>query len=114
MTSERINVKYHQRKVNPKYVGDSSYYNDINDISHKPLNNKDIDDLKRFSQYYGYYYNKNDRTISMRGKLYTIYRVKNKLYAKNGQDCIQLNKQFKLTKALRASKVEDIVLKRIK
>ena len=108
----KTNYKYAVNKPSRRsnFDGNIHYISEISKSNKdtQMLNKLDIRDLYRLSEYYGYDFNKRRQTIYIDNKQYNVLRIKNKLYAKSSENLINLNKLIKLTKALRASKLDCV------
>jgi len=87
----------------------ASYQDEINKLSSAPLTKEDIFNIKRFANFYGYWYDIKKQTITVNGNLLNIYRVKNTLYFKNeiSKEVFSCRNMFETARLLAKTKIID-------
>lgn len=83
------------------------YYSEISKLRTTILTKNDMQNIKLFVSFYGYWFDQKKQTITMNNNIYDILKVKNNLYIKNKKtnDVENLQKYFKIARLLNGSKL---------
>lgn len=90
-----------------------SYKEDINKTTTTFFSKYDIRNLKAFSNFYGYWFNLEKKTLSINGELHDILKVKENLYLRNRntKNITNLRRHFKVARMLNTIKVFEKIFK---
>jgi hypothetical protein len=77
---EKINVNYEEPEKEEYIPG---HEDQISSLYSTPLSKREIIDLKRYAQFYSYWLDHKNNTISIKGEKHDILFIKSQLYFKS-------------------------------